>query len=734
MLVNYKYQHVASVMTREEIKKIIAECREQTKILYTDKGRFFNPRLKSINHLEVGNSKIVNSWINILIEYIYDRYMKVKMALKAWWKRLTPRRDVIVGTQKDSTVIGRITFGKRQDLFVSIHNKRVELWARTKWFQWRKLSEGRTDKDGYFELAFDFLAAINIWNKANLRFEIYEMTGMETVEGVLRPNKSLFKTILIPKSDLIGMSYNLGTIQLFFWEYRDDIRIPRVEIKDHDIDAPEAYTEGRTISMSEQFIPIEITKQKHLLQIQREPESISLKSIQEDYPLNLTVAIEKRLPGYTRGDDWFGERFMNGMSMATFVPDETDSSFYWIKFFGAGHYEVNEEYAFPTAKIKFKLKEDGLPLPIEIRLIGQISALNRDPFQEHVYTPADGDLWHYAKRAARVTSALCAEIDQHFAGTHLNTEQYSIAVHRNLRLNPVARLLIPHVKEVALIDHSADKLLIQEYLPNATAMTTKSLIERAEDILGFQDWKDWQPMRPVSNAHTYAKAETLFWNILKDWVDLFFEENAEDIKKHWYEIYRFNRDLIEHAVPLYGDNIDWNTLSEKEKAYIKERIEYLSKEYRINQYSERELYKGKRRVITPITYAEEFNPASKDWQNLKDVCCYIIMTATFIHTWINEHQYDDIGEVLYSCLGLRFGDKESGIMAPESETQIAPDLTRSTQMMWFSNFLSRTEYGFIVKNEEGDMDPRFIQMLLDKKEEFKSYDVDIEQIESRTNI
>ena len=50
---------------------------------------------------------------------------------------------------------------------------------------------------------------------------------------------------------------------------RDDTTIPRVVIKDHDEDAPEEYTEGRIVSMSDQFIPIELTKQKHLLQIKR---------------------------------------------------------------------------------------------------------------------------------------------------------------------------------------------------------------------------------------------------------------------------------------------------------------------------------------------------------------------------------------------------------------------------------------------------------------------------------
>jgi len=73
-------------------------------------------------------------------------------------------------------------------------------------------------------------------------------------------------------------------------------------------------------------------------------------------------------------------------------------------------------------------------------------------------------------------------------------------------------------------------------------------------------------------------------------------------------------------------------------------------------------------------------------------------------------------------------------MAPESDLSIAPDLTRSTQMMWFSNLLSRTEYGFIIKNEQGDVDPRFINLLFAKKDEFKKYKVEVDQIESRINI
>jgi hypothetical protein len=60
-------------------------------------------------------------------------------------------------------------------------------------------------------------------------------------------------------------------------------------------------------------------------------------------------------------------------------------------------------------------------------------------------------------------------------------------------------------------------------------------------------------------------------------------------------------------------------------------------------------------------------------------------------------------------------------MAPESDLSIAPDATRSTQMMWFSNLLSRTEYGFILKNEQGDMFQEFMDLLAARKARLLSY-------------
>jgi hypothetical protein len=73
-------------------------------------------------------------------------------------------------------------------------------------------------------------------------------------------------------------------------------------------------------------------------------------------------------------------------------------------------------------------------------------------------------------------------------------------------------------------------------------------------------------------------------------------------------------------------------------------------------------------------------------------------------------------------------------MAPESDNAIAPDLTRSTQMLWFTNLLSRTEYGFITRNDERDVNPTLIRLLQERREAFERLGVDIDAIESQINI
>lgn len=719
---------------RKTIEEVCKECEKKTQISY--KYTFFSPRYKSIHDIEIGRSRILKGWLDLLLENLYLLYEEIRNEITAFFKWLFPRENKIYQNQVDGHIVGRITFARKNDEIRPIHHLHLEVWARTRLFQWRKLSEGMTDMDGHFSLPYDLRIARRWRYRKKLHFEIYETVHRYDKEGNPKPYYQLFKKILFPKKDLIGMRYSLGRIMLFYWEYRSDTSVPRVFIKKQGEDAPEYYTKDRLDALYQQTIPYELIKLKHLEQLELAPETISFQQIQDDYPVNLTRCIEKKLPGYTRSDEWLGKRMMNGMNRAYFedVPGESDA--FYVKYFGLCRYDHNDEYALPTSRAKFKLQEDGNILPVEIELEGPLSAFEKDPWIKRKFTPASGDEWEYAKRVVRVNGSFSTELDEHFTGTHLNTEQYAIAAFRNLRINPVATLLLPHLKEVSLVNNTADKILLSDFIPHVTALTPEGISQRTRDLLGMQDWKNWKTIKKISDAHTCAIAEDMFWDILYRFVSDFIDQYQDRIKEHWVEIYKFSEDLLENSVPVFLSDVDLDKLDPRMRALEEERFTYYAGQYGFDPNASRVKRDGLLKAVSPITLSPHFDEsrAEEEMRNLKSACAYMIMVASYLHTWINENQYNQLGEVLYSCGGLRFGEKERGILAPESDLSISPDLTHCTQGLFLANILSRTEYGFITTNNEDDVNPELIRRLLDKEKEFKELHVDIHAIESRTNI
>ncbi|MDH5797353.1 MAG: hypothetical protein OEZ19_02220 [Paracoccaceae bacterium] len=718
----------------KSIRAIIDQCKKDTRIEYRYGDGFFTPKMRGINYLELGRSKIINSPITIFIEWLYLKWRHLRDFVKRLEHAFFPRHEKIWCKHIDSHLVGRTIYeGDRGD-GPPIHHLHLEFWGRTWLGSWRKLSEGKSDNDGYFRLPYDLRAARRLWIR-RLYFEVHTTTRVYFHEKKPRFHFDLWLRREIAKSNLIGMDYNLRTIRLDFWRYREDAYTPRAKVNAAG-DEPEHYSQGRIDALMSQVIPIELTKIKHLDQIELEPGTLTIPQIQADYPMNLTTCIEKHLPGYTRGDDWFGERMMNGMNRGTFQKDPKREGHYWIHYFGKCWYDHNEVYALPDVDIRFSLKENGLPKPEEIVLTGCLSSHEHDIWKKRSFAPKDEPNWTYAKRVARVNGAFNTEVEEHFAGTHLNTEQFAVACFRNLKLSPIAALLMPHMKEVSLIDHAADKTLIGGYIAAATALTKTGLEQRTRDIMGFQDWKGWHPMKKLSEAHTCARAEQLFWDIVTEYVDTFIEAWADLIKEHWFEVYCFSEDLVNHAVPVaFSAPQDAPPKGKRWKTLADRRFEYYCQQYCFDPTLDRPVVDGETKAISRVTAAKSFKDAApEDWQNLKDACAYAVMMATYMHTWINEHQYDDLGEILYSCGGLRFGEKPEGIMAPEDDYDIAPDLVRSTQMLWFTNLLSRTEYGFITRNEEGDVNPLFSDLLKKKRDDFANLGVDVDAIESRTNI
>lgn len=724
-----------SAMADQNADRVCAECLKKTQISYKSGGNFFSPRVGSMKKLGDPDPGLMRNILARIGEWLYKLYYWISNLLASINKLLFPRKHKLWGRLKDSYLTGRLVYASRYTPRHPLRHIKLEFWARTKWGQWRYLAGGFSDDDGYFHLPFDLRAARNWAISASVRFEIHHTSGIYFDDDEdPRPVYQLYHVIKFPPKDLIGMGYNLREIQLDLWTYRTDTPIPRALITDPDGDATEQYSKGRLRALWQQVIPIETIKFKHLAQIRDMPETISLAEIQADYPENLTVCIERELPGYTRSDKWFGERMMNGMNCGSFMPDEQNPAHYWISYFGICNYDHNYEYALPDVHIKFEMGPDGLPLPLEIHTMGALNAIHKSPWQKRVFTRNDGDLWMAAKRIARVNGAVSTEVDEHFSGTHLNTEQYAIAVHRNFHFSPISWLLRPHLKEVALINSAADRTIIGGYLPTGTALTQKGLIDRTYDLLGVHDWKDWKPMESLTDKHHYALAENLFWQVVSDFVDHFFSENLELIKKNWIEVYYFSEDLVNHSVPVFLSELDWEKLSPEQKEQAEKRRKYYSFMFHYDFDLPRERVNGQLKSISAITKNKVYDEQHDEMANLKKVCKYAIMMATFMHTWINEHQYDDLGEILYNSGGLRFGTTETGVLGPETDLHIAPDLTRATQMLWFTNLLSRTEFGFITSNEEGDVNPVFLRLLEEKREAFARLGVDINDIESRTNI
>jgi len=157
--------------------------------------------------------------------------------------------------------------------------------------------------------------------------------------------------------------------------------------------------------------------------------------------VNLTCCIEKRLPGYTRGDDWFGERMMNGMNRL-FRPRRHAGWPLWMRYFGSVGMTSTTlrpaRYRRPLQSQRRRTAQSARDPPD-----GRLNRSDHESLSHRVFSAADGDAWPQAKTCRTRHGSLLHRSGGNFAATHLNTEQYAISAYRNLRLNPVAGLLLP---------------------------------------------------------------------------------------------------------------------------------------------------------------------------------------------------------------------------------------------------------------------------------------------------
>jgi Lipoxygenase len=615
--------------------------------------------------------------------------------------------------EQSRKVIGRIV---HPDSDISIAGLDIELWERDPFGLKNYLGSGVSDKTGNFEIYYDPKAA-GLGDAPDLELKILDAPQTAIVDGKTIKRKNLIEVI---KGDdnVTTDVYDFGVIEISYYEYDPEYRLfsyalPK-SIK-HDF-VPEA------LAITMQSVAKYGKTMNELIQRNRlNPNEPSYEEIQNSFPETLTTILEKQNPGYTRSDEFFGERMLNGFNPIIFKKDKENPNLYTTSFNG-DKFELTGKIDLPNYKVKFELKDEKL-LPVEITLqFREDNATQPNPPMKapQTYTPADGNKWLQAKRVVRATHlGVLGEVKAHLSQTHFNIEQYAISFLRNIRKNPLREFLYPHLKEVVHINKFGRGILMnpeEGFFAKLEPMKVNpDMLKWVRSNMGSYDWTDWKPRKPLCNSHNFAKLANLYWDILTNHVDSFFASNHEEIVKNWSEILRFSDELVLHSVPYVS--LTMEQVDDGDEWYDWNEIEHSS--------NPRREIDGEVKAIRPITASEQ--PSQQDIENLKQVCRYLIYQCTFWHSWVHNEHNPEFGELKYGDL-LR-----NGSMGDEDDENVLPGLQVASIILAVSHMLTNFTYGYMLKNEDGDVPPELVKLIESKRSEFEQLGFDLNTLRSRLN-
>lgn len=613
-----------------------------------------------------------------------------------------------------SKVTGKLVFGDTQK---PLHNIELELWDRDIGSPGDYLGVGTTDYNGEFTIYYDPSKA-GFLDAPDLELRLLDNRISFDNDNEIVSTYRIAYTIK-GGDNVTQKEYDFGTRTVPYWLYKPDSHFARLFFSELE-GTPDDYSVGRTLNGYDAASSLVPVKAKHVITNTLNPNEPTLKEIQADYPPNLTINLDRQNPGYTRSDEYFVARVLNGMNPALFKrnknnPNQLKVTFNWDA------YEKDDDHDLHNVEAFFELKEGKLvvtAITVQSRYpdsFAPYSAL-KDPV---TYKPTDGDKWLQAKRIFRTNSFFAAEMTEHYIKAHLQMEQYTIATFRNLRKNPVRLLLYPHVKSLVNINQRADEVLVSPTVGLVTTngpLTPASVVQVCKEQMASFDWKGWQPRQPLCEAHTFAKIANLYWQVLTEAIDNFFQSNQEDIIAEWAEIHRLSDDIIEHSVAyqplpeLKDDEYEWYDRHELDKPGIP-----------------RVTVNGTVKATRPITTTDQ--PSASDLDNLKELVRYVIFHITFWHSWVNDAQADEGGEIFYNSLALR-----GGSFGSEDDPAIAPNTLESTNLIYMVNVLTAIKYGYILKNEDDDVVLELRTALARYKKEFADLNYDVGNIRALINV
>lgn len=574
------------------------------------------------------------------------------------------------------------------------------------------LAHGNTDKDGNFEILYDPEKGSK-WNdipdlvlRLMDREYAYDKQGQPVSKWCVVKNFHAGKNI----EDEV---FDFGKLSVSFWEYEDKDALdkvsftPRVAIIDGKTPQPQRM--GRTAEQLQTGLKHFATYNKDKLISKFNKDRPTNEEIEEDYPLNRT----RRLKEEARSDAFITDMALNGFNPCMFKKSQ-DSDLLYVDFNWDG-LEIDSRHFAPNTTAYFENQDGQLKLhsiDVKKRIAGNTSAhaQYRDGKKYLPGSPA----WDRVKRLFRCNYFLFGEVATHLSETHLNVEQYIVPIRRNLLHNPVSRLLLPHFYGTVDVNLAANDILISSngLVQKCSALTPNSVRSLCQQSFKTLNWHNWTPRQPLVEGHKFAKIGLLFWDVLQGYVRDFVKDNLPLITEHWVEIRRMSDELVFHSLPYVDPYDNQFAYDPGELGKVNSPHPYIN---------------GKISAITPITHRD--TPEQEDLENIIQLCCYLLYHATFKHAWVNDLQYEMGGEIEFATLGIT--DDLTNLNVDE-KTVVPPD--EAMEHPFITYILNYTEYGYIMRNEDDDINPELIKKLVARRDEFQKLDFDIRALRSCINV
>ncbi|UJR78343.1 lipoxygenase family protein [Sandaracinus amylolyticus] len=571
------------------------------------------------------------------------------------------------------------------------------------------LGETETQEDGRFEIAYAPM------DDTSIVLRLYEPPQVFSSGGQRRERRVQIERIRGPRQSR-QIDVDLGDHELAYYEYESKIAFPYTSRESIRRD----FVPGAADRFFSSLAKWGVIHDEIVLGL-RLGAKPTTAHIQSKYPKTRTLVLEEKERGSTRSDAYFGDRILNGFFPARFKRKPGDQSglhlaFTWSKL------ELNGLIDLPDMAARFELKSGHL-VPTEIRLAFRAPDGLSPPgkyAKETTYTAADGARWAEAKRVFRTLYfGVYGQLYGHVALAHFNMEQYAIAMNRNLRKSPLRSILMPHLKEVSNINDKGRTLLLgadDGLFALAKPITLPSQLKWLESNVGRHDWHGFSPRTPLSAHHVYAQAAQLYWEAIHEYLRVVFAERRAELESTWSEVLDFERDLLEHSVALTergmeeaGDELAWDDRNELAVAHP----------------GRAKRADGRAAAITPITGGRPFGDEAL--ANLQQLCAYCIFHTTFVHGWFHQEQNNEFGEIEYAQM------LTGGSMKPEGDPSILPDAELQSLGLRVTHSLTGFDWGFLTKNEDGDLDPRLIEAVRSRADRFSAIGFDISTLRSRLN-